>query len=76
MDRRAFTDRLDRLSERLPAPRDDDGQTVGDLLDRLRDPEQRELVESWLQVLMDSTASDSARADAAELIYRSGFLDG
>jgi hypothetical protein len=75
MDRRDFTARLDRLTAHLPATAPD-GPTLGDLLDRIRDREYRELVEQRLTVLLDSTASDSARADAAELIYRSGFFDG
>lgn len=78
MDRRDFAARLDRLTTRLPAPRTDDEQTtVGDLLDRIRDPEHRELIEGWLwTVLVDATADEAARADAAGRIYRSGLFDG
>lgn len=68
MDRRDFRARIDRLTTHLPAPATG-GPTLGDLLDRIPDPEYRELVEQRLTVLLDFTSDDSARADAAELIW-------
>lgn len=75
MDRRAFSARLDRVTQRLPAPRADDGRTVGDLLDRIADPELRALAETLLCVVLDPTADETARSEAAGQIWRSGFFD-